>query len=787
MQKQPFVFNSSMKTYNTRNDRRRNWMFGLQSVRTWAFLASLLCLQALQGQGLLDYVQPLSGTAPAATPAAVKHSEAGGTEKNANTIPAVGLPFGMTQWVAQTRTTETKCIPPYLYADSMLSGFRGTHWISGSCMQDYGSFTVMPVTGRLKTQVKDYAVPFSHKSEKAGPAFYSVETKYFSAEITSTLRCGIMSFTMLQDDSLYLLMMPNSDYGKGSAEVDAAKGEVVVFNPVHRIYQGWGQPAGFNGWFTIRFQKDAAISGTFQGGVTSKEQSIKNEKGIGVFVGWKLRKGETIVLSIGTSFSSASGATNNLLAEIGDKHFEAIQQEAEQAWQGALSAITVNKGEERLKRIFYTSMYHALQHPRVYNDVDGTYPKFAGNGGLMRTEYGNYYDDFSMWDIYRAQLPLITILDTARTNDFVRSMILKGKQGNWLPIFPCWNSFTSAMIGDHVTAFIASAYNRGIRNYDVQEAYRLMRQNAFTVANEKDYLNGTGRRALPSYLQYGYIPLEDSVPIAFHKREQVSRTLEYAFDDYALSVVAKGLDKAEDYQALRQRSLNYQYVFDPKVKLVNGRHADGKWAENFLPDLRASYITEGTPRQYTFYVPHDVPGLARLMGGDKQLESALDSLFAKGEYWHGNEPGHQIPFMYNYTASPWKTQKVVEEILREEYSDGPGGLSGNDDAGQMSAWYIFAAIGFYPLDPVSGEYLLCTPQFDNMRIQLHGNRQFELGCYKATEGSKYIKKVLWNGKRYDKNYITHAMVQLGGKLEFFLVDKPTSWGSKAASRGQGLK
>jgi len=474
-----------METFNSRERNCRKWMFGWQGIRPLAFLAGLMYLQTLQGQGLLDYVQPLSGTAPAATPAALKHSEAGGTEKNANTIPAVGLPFGMTQWVAQTRTTETKCIPPYLYTDTMLSGFRGTHWISGSCMQDYGSFTVMPVTGSLKTQVKDYAVPFSHKSEKAGPAVYSVETKYFSAEITSTLRCGMMRFTMLQDDSLYLLMMPNSDYGKGSAEVDAAKGEVVVFNPVHRIYQGWGQPAGFNGWFTIRFQKDAAISGTFQDGVTSKEQSIKNEKGIGVFIGWKLRKGETIVLSIGTSFSSAEGARNNLHAEMADKHFEAVKQTAEKTWQGALSAITVEKGEEKMKHIFYTSMYHAMQHPRLYNDVDGTYPKFAGNGELMRTDFGNYYDDFSMWDIYRAQLPLITILDTARTNDFVRSMILKGKQGNWLPIFPCWNSFTSAMIGDHVTAFIASAYNRGIRNYDVQEAYRLMRQNAFTLANEK--------------------------------------------------------------------------------------------------------------------------------------------------------------------------------------------------------------------------------------------------------------------------------------------------------------
>jgi predicted alpha-1,2-mannosidase len=754
--------------------------------KAWVFLVSFGLMQTLYSQNLLEYVQPLSGTAPATTPAAIKHSEAGGTEKNANTIPAVGLPFGMTQWVAQTKTTETKCIPPYLYNDTLLSGFRGTHWISGSCMQDYGSFTVMPVVGKLKTRVKDYAVPFLHQNEQAGPASYKVDTRNFIAELTGTLRCGMMRFTMKQDDSLYLLIQPNSDYGKGFVQVDAGKGVVFGNNPVHRIYQGWGQPAGFSGWFYIRLQMKPAVSGTFEAGNVSPKMVIRNNKDIGAFVGWKLRKGESLVLSIGTSFSSMEGAARNLDTETGDLEFDDVQHAAEKAWEKTLATITVDKGSEKDKRIFYTAVYHAFQHPRLYNDADGTYPKFSGQGELLRMKNGNYYDDFSMWDIYRAQLPLITIVDTARTNDFVRSMILKGRQGNWLPIFPCWNSFTSAMIGDHVTAFIASAYNRGIRNYDVEEAYRLMRQNAFTVANEQDYLNGTGRRALPSYLQYNYIPMEDSVPIAFHKREQVSRTMEYAFDDYALSQVAKGLNKPEDYEALRLRSFNYRKVFDPSVKLVNGRHADGRWAENFRPDFRASYITEGTPRQYTFYVPHDVPGLAGLMGGERQLEKALDSLFKMGEYWHGNEPGHQIPFMYNFTSSPWKTQKTVSEILSEEYSDGPGGLSGNDDAGQMSAWYIFAAIGFYPLDPVSGNYQLTTPQFGNIRIQLDNERQFEIGCYKASSTSKYIEKVLWNGKRYDRNFITHAMIQQGGKLEFFLKDKPQSWGNKAASRAAGL-
>ena len=372
------------------------------------------------------------------------------------------------------------------------------------------------------------------------------------------------------------------------------------------------------------------------------------------------------------------------------------------------------------------------------------------------------------------------------TNDFVQSLVWKGQQGEWLPIFPCWNSYTSAMIGDHATAFIASAYAKGIRNYDVQEAYRLMRKNAFEVANEQDYKNGMGRRALPSYLQYGYIPMEDSVPIAFHKKEQVSRTLEYAYDDYALSVVAKSLKKNEDYNALAKRALNYKNVFDPSVKLVRGRYANGSWYKPFNADKREPYITEGTPRQYTFYVPQDVPGLAGLMGGSKQLELSLDSLFDKGEYWHGNEPGHQIPFLYNYTSAPWKTQQVVRQILAEEYSDGPGGLSGNDDAGQMSAWYVFAAMGFYPVDPVSGNYLLSAPLFDETTITLPGGKKLQIVCHKANATDQYISRVSWNGKKYNLNYLKHAAISKGGRLDIWLQSKPSQWGAGSNCQPGGL-
>lgn len=472
-------------------------------------------------QNLIQYAQPLAGTAPSTTAAALKHSE-GGTEKNANTIPAAGLPFAMTQWTPQTRTTEVKCQPPYFYKDSLLSGFRGTHWLSGSCTQDYGSFTIMPVTGKLKTIVKQYAVPFSHENKITTPAYYKLDlpSQHFTTEITSTLRCGMMLFTMQHDDSLYLLVTPNSDKAKGFVKVDTATGTVWGYNPVHRIYQGSGEAAGFNGWFFIKIEKAIASHGVFTSGAVFYTDSILNKKDAGAFIGIMMKKGEQLRIRIGTSFNSWQGAKENLAAEIGDKSFTEILALANQSWETALGQVNVQGNNEKDKRIFYTSMYHSMQHPRLFSDVDGTYSKFAGNYELKKIANGPYYDDFSMWDIYRAQLPLIEILKPSLTNELVRSVILKGEQGGWLPIFPCRNSYTAAMIGDHATSFIASAFVKGIRNYDVETAYRTMRKNTFETSNESEYKNGMGRRALPSYLQYGFIPMEDSVPIAFHKRSR---------------------------------------------------------------------------------------------------------------------------------------------------------------------------------------------------------------------------------------------------------------------------
>ncbi|WP_091212571.1 GH92 family glycosyl hydrolase [Mucilaginibacter gossypiicola] len=751
--------------------------------KIFAFVLMLYCYSAY-AQNVVKYVQPMAGSGAATTPAALKHGA--GTELFANTIPAVTTPFAMTQWSPQTQASENKCIAPYRYSDEYFSGIRATHWLSGSCTHDYGSFTIMPVSGKLKTH--DYAVKLKHSDEQSSPYLYSINLINIEASVTSTPRCAILKFTALKTDSVYLLITPNSDYNQGFIKVDASRGEVQAYNPVHRIYQGWGKEAGFKGYMVAKIEPPIRTHGTFAGDTVYGDPAISNKKGIGAYIGFKLKAGESISLKIGTSFSSLEGARKNLEAELPDWDFDATVAKSKAVWEKALSQINLQTAVEKDKRVFYTSFYHAMQQPRLYNDVDGSYPQFASVNKIGKLMGGNYYDDFSLWDIYRAQLPWFELLKPSLINDVVKSMVLKGQQGGWLPIFPCWNSYTSEMIGDHCSSVIASAYLKGIGDFSAPEAYRLIRQNAFdTPANRADYVEGKGRRALDTYLKYHYIPVEDSVPDAFHKKEQVSRTLEYAYDDYAAAMMAKKTGKIADHNILIKRAAYYQNVFDKNTGMVRGRHADGSWISDYRPDSKAYYITEGTPRQYTFYVPQDVPGLARLMGGPSKLESSLDSLFIKNEYWHGNEPGHQVPFMYNYTSAPWKTQKVVREILATEYGDGPGGLSGNDDAGQMSAWYMFASVGLYPLNPVSGEYLISSPIFDHVSVRLGNGKVFQIAAHKKTRNSQYIYLVKWNGKIIGKNYITYKNIVKGGRLDVYLQDKPDlAWGANSAMQPKGI-
>ncbi len=706
--------------------------------------------------------------------------------QHGQTIPAVLVPNGMNFWTPQTEDTEKKSVAPYYYSRHKLQGFRNSHWIVGGCTQDYGSVTIMPVAGELKYLPEDRASKFSHDKEISTPYYYSAELEDYDvkAEMTGTSRTGIFRFTFRKAGEAHLIIQPNSDEMVGEVTIDPVSGRVTGVNPVHRIYQGWGEYAGFNGYFNIEIKKKINGYGVFNGDtIQANIKTLSDKAQMGAYLSFNVAKGEEILVKVSSSFCDIEGAERNMSAENPDWDFNAIRDDLKQTWIERLAAIEVETPDSIAKEKFYTSLYHASFLPHALNDVDGRYPAFASTTREKRTTQGTYYDDYSMWDTYRAEHPLLSILYPQQSGEMIQSLIDKYEQGGWLPIFPCWNSYTSEMIGDHCASLITDAYMKGIRNFDIEKAYEALRKNAFEQpATCDEYKDGKGRRALDSYLKYGYIPLEDSVKEAFHKGEQVSRTMEYAYDDFVLSLLAEELGHKEDAKELRRRSLFYKNVIDPRTGWAQGRHADGSFLNEDNAHKFCPFITEGYPSHYTWYVPHDVYGLMEAMGGKARFTEKLDSMFNQNLYWHGNEPCHQVAFLYNYVGMPWRTQEIVRKVMLTEYNIGANGLSGNDDAGQMSAWYVFAALGFYPVCPGSPYYIIASPSFRKASINMSSGKTFTILAPEASEKNIYIKSVRLNGKPYAKNYLSHGDIANGGTMEFEMTDKPCpSWASADAS------
>lgn len=717
---------------------------------------------------LVKYVNPLIGTAPSRTISALKHGE--GTENNAQVIPSVTVPFGMTNWTAQTKNVETKCVAPYYYKDSLITGFRGSHWLSGSCTQDYGSFTIMPISGKLIYLPENRGSVYNHDNEISTPYYYKTHLDNYNidCELAATERCGFLKFTFIADENKYVIVEPNSDENEGFIRIIPEENEIVGYNPVNRIYQGWGEKAGFSGYFVLRFDVQIFNYGIYQGNnVFENQNEIANLEKIGAYVDFTKSEKKIINVKIGTSFVSIENARKNLEAEIGDKNFDEIKFRLKNIWNDYLSKIKIETDSNEEKVKFYTSFYHSLQHPRTFSDFNGDYPSFNGGKEIKNSGNDNYYSDFSVWDTYRALHPLFNIIIPEKSRGMLKSLLLMAEQGGWLPIFPCWNSYTSAMIGDHVISLIADGYVKNILDLDQKQYSFLVKNATQSPIDFKEYNDGKGRRALSSYLQYGYIPLEDSVKQSFHKQEQVSRTLEYAYDDFALSQISKKMGMTEDYLKFYNRSKNYKNVFDPSVKCVRGKFKYGKFTNEFIKDKRMPYITEGTPWQYTWYVPQDIDGLINLMGGKDEFNKELEYFFQSENYWHGNEPGHQIPFLFAYSGELDKTNVIVDKILNEEYGADPGGLSGNDDSGQMSAWYVFASMGLYPVCPGSTDYAIFLPKNKSSIIDLGNGKTFKI--FKTGTSKNFIvKSILLNNKVLGKNTIDHSEIMNGGVLEFVL-------------------
>lgn len=739
------------------------------------FISAAVSVVALSSSAAeaIDYIDTRIGTAVSETECAGLFGKK--NEEFGQVIPAVLSPRGMNFWTPQTRATELKCVAPYYYTDSLLQGFRNSHWIVGGCTQDFGSMTLMPLFGELRTDAAKRGVKYSHDDEIAKPDYYSVLLKPegIKAEMTGTSRAGIFRFTYDNDGTGYLVVNPNSDEGCGFIAVDTVANMIYGYNPVHRIYQGKGEPAGFSGHFVVKLDRPIKDYGCYAGDeVMPGCIKLSNKPDIGCYVAFDVKGGDEVMVKAGSSFTGHDGAMANLAAEIPGWDFDGVRANLNGQWRNHLGRIRVESDDADALAKFYLAMYRCSFLPHEINDVDGAYPAFAGGYPIMHLADGEsaYYDGYSLWDTYRAVHPLLCLTEPTRAGEMLQSLVHKYEQGGWMPIFPCWNSYTAAMIGDHAASAFADAYVKGIRNFDAEKAYEGLRKNAFETPSHGEYVDGKGRRALSSYLTLGYIPVEDGVPDAFHKEEQTSRTLEYAYDDFALAQLAKGLGRNDDYAALMRRAGNYANVINPATGYADGRHADGSWCNDYPFDF-SKHITEGAPCHYTWYAPHDPEGLIEAMGGKEAFASKLDSMFTQGRYWHGNEPCHQVTYMFNFVDKPWRTAEEVRHIMDTEYLNIPGGLSGNDDAGQMSAWYVFSALGFYPVCPGSTKYMLGSPSFKKATISLENGNEVVLNAPKASAKNIYVKGIKHNGLKYDKNYIDHADLMQGGIWEFDMTNK----------------
>ena len=707
----------------------------------------------------LEHVQQLAslntmvGTAPANTRTAGLFGK--GSEEHGQTLPAVLVPNGQTFWTPQTRDTEKKCVAPYYYTDSLFQGFRASHWLVGGCTQDYGSFSLAALGGSLRLTAAERATPFSHADEVSHPYYYAVNLRqeHLTAEMTGASHAAVLRVTPHKDQMVHIVLQVNSDEGQGTIDIDTLHHMIYMQNPVHRIYQGWGQWAGFSGHMVLRYTDEMVGFHAFEQGVALTFQG---------------HKGIPLCFQMATSFTSCDGALRNLEAEAAS--FEQMMQANIDKWTTRLHTIDVEDADTARVNQFYGALYRMSFLPRLMSDVDGKYPRFAGNAGISQTAQMRYCD-FSMWDTYRAVHPLLNIIAPKMSADMMQSLVGMYEEGGWLPIFPCWNSYTAAMIGDHCSSVLVDAYIKGIRNFDAATAYEAMRKNAMeSPASPDAYKNGMGRRALSSYMKYGFIPLEDPVADAYHTQEQTSRTLEYAYDDFCVAQMARALGHEADYEVLMQRSGNWRNVINPQSGYADGRHADGRWENNRDLVSRQPYITEGATCHYTWYVPHDVEGLIDYLGGAEAFTQKLDSMFlpmqaaSKAErtsvrYWHGNEPCHQVAWLYSLAGKPELTVQHVRHILDTEYNDTPGGLSGNDDAGQMSAWQVFASMGFYPVCPGTDRYVLGAPVFRRITINGEGQPPFVIEACEGKAGRYEL-----NGQLLSRPWLTHEELMRGGVL-----------------------
>lgn len=700
-----------------------------------------------------------------------------GTGGHGHTYPGASLPFGMMQLSPDTRLEGWDGCSAYHYTDSIVYGFSHTH-LSGTGIPDYGDVLFMPTVGAIqwdngyKTGVDNgYASRFDHSKEVAEAGYYSVDLLDYNigVELTVTKRAGLHRYKFPASSQSNVIL----DLDHRDRLLDA---DIEILN--HTTLQGkrfskeWAQQQQL--YFYAEFSKPFENSQLYQNELIELDGASRNTKAAFSF---NTEAGEEILIRIGISAVSTEGARKNLEAEIAHWDFDKTRSEAQEAWNEALNKITIKGGSEDQKTIFYTALYHTMLSPNLFMDVDGSY--LGTDFKTHKAEGFNNYTVFSLWDTYRAAHPLYTLIERDRTLDFIQTFLNQYKNGGQLPVWELAANYTGCMIGYHSVSVIADAYAKGITDFDTALALEAMKHSA-----NKDHLG------LDAYKSLGYIPAD-------HEPESVSKTLEYAYDDWCIAQFAKATGAEEDYFNFQRRSQHYKNIFDPTEGFMRAKMYN-TWFAPFDPAEVNFNYTEANSWQYSFCVQQDIPGMIALYGGNDKFEAKLDQLFETemelsgreqaditgliGQYAHGNEPSHHMAYLYNYIGKPWKTQERVRKILRTMYHNLPDGLSGNEDCGQMSAWYVLSAMGFYSVTPGSPFYALGTPIFDEVSIHLENGKTFTIKADNLSEKNLYIQSASLNGVTLTEAFLSHSSILEGGTLTLKMgAAANKDWGSGMTS------
>lgn len=687
-----------------------------------------------------------------------------GAADNGHTFPGACRPFGMIQTSPVTGAVGWRYCSEYVYEDSLIWGFTQTHLNGTGCM-DLGDILVMPVTGNRHRAWDAYRSRFQKTSESATPGYYTVtlDDAGVKAELTATVHTALHRYTYQQADSASVLI----DLQHGPAW-----NEDQYHSQVQSCEVNWENDSTLTGhvnnkvwvdqdyFFVIRFNRPVAE--------TFELPMQQTEKGKRIVSSFDLKQGDQLMMKIALSTTGVEGAKANMEAEMSGWDFEATRQAAKSDWNSYLSRIEV-EGTDDQKTNFYTSFYHALIQPNEISDVDGSYRNAADS--VVQATGGKFYSTFSFWDTYRAAHPFYTLMVPERVDGFVNSMVDQAEVQGFLPIWGLWGKENFCMIGNHGVSVIAEAYAKGFRGFDAERAFNAIKQTQ-TVSHPL-------KSNWENYMKYGYFPTD------LTESESVSSTLESVYDDYAAADMAARMGKTDDAAYFAKRADFYKNLFDPSTGFMRPKKADGTWKSPFNPsqvghaESVGGDYTEGNAWQYTWHVQHDVPGLIALMGGEEPFLKKLDSLFTVklettqadvtgliGQYAHGNEPSHHVTYLYALAGRPERTQELVREIFDTQYLPKPNGLCGNDDCGQMSAWYMFSAMGFYPVSPVSAQYVFGAPQFPKFVLHLPDGKTFTIIAEGLSKEHKYVDSITLNGEPYTEKFIRHEDIVKGGTLVY---------------------